>query len=72
MKKKMIAMLLTTAIVVGSGATVVFAEKENAKTETAAQDEKTEDENAKDEKAKDDKKAVSKDAYKKYSKENDA
>ena len=32
MKKKMIAMLLTTAIVVGSGATVVFAEKENAKT----------------------------------------
>ena len=49
MKKKMIAMLLTTAIVVGSGATVVFAEKENAKTETAAQDEKTEDENAKDE-----------------------
>ena len=72
MKKKMIAMLLTTAIVVGSGATVVFAEKENAKTETAAQDEKTEDENAKDEKAEDDKKADSKDADKKDSKEKDA
>ena len=65
-------MLLTTAMVAGSGATVVFAEKEDAKTETAAEAEKTEDENAKDEKAEDDKKAEGKDADKKDSKEKDA
>lgn len=57
MKKKMIALLLTTAMVAGSGATVVFAAKEDTKTETAAQDEKTEDEKADDEKDSDSKDA---------------
>ena len=74
MKKKMIALLLTTAMVAGSGATVVFAAKEDTKTETAAQDEKTENEKADakkeaDSKDADKKETDSKDADKKDAKE---
>ena len=65
MKKKMIALLLTTAMVAGSGTTVVFAAEEDAKTETAAQNDKTEDEKTEDKKADDTKESDSKDADKK-------
>ena len=70
MKKKMIAMLLTAAMVAGSGATVVFAETKDAKTEAATQDKKTEDKNTDEEKAEDEKESNSKDAKKEASKEN--
>ena len=63
MKKKMIALLLTTAMVAGSGATVVFAAKE---------DDKTEDEKADEKKAADAKDSDSKDADKKDSEEKNA
>lgn len=67
MKKKIIALLLTTAMVTGSGTTVVFAAKEGAKTEAAAQDEKTDDEKAEDKKTEDKKESDSKDTDKKDS-----
>ena len=60
MKTKMITLLLTTAMVAGSGATVVFAAKE---------DDKTEDEKADEKKAADAKDSDSKDADKKDSEE---
>lgn len=63
MKKKMIALLLTTAMVAGSGTTVVFAAKE---------DDKTEDEKADEKKAADAKDSDSKDADKKDSEEKNA
>ncbi len=69
MKKKMIALLLATAMVAGSGATVVFAAKEDVKTETAAQDDRTEDEKTEDKKADDTKESDSKDADKKDAEE---